>query len=48
MNLSKQWNSLGKGKKEMKKQRAANKKLVTGYLTWLILLGETSYNIETS
>ena len=48
MNLSRQWNNLGRGREEMKKQRAANKKLVIGSLTWLILLGETSYNIETS
>ena len=48
MNLSRQWKNLGRGKEEMKKQRAVNKKLVTGSLTWLILLGETSYNTETS
>ena len=48
MNLSKQWKSIGRGKEEMKKRRAANKKLVTRSLTWLIFLGETSYNIETS
>ena len=29
MNLSKQWKNLGRGKVEMKKRRAANKKLVT-------------------
>ena len=35
-------------KEEMKKRRAANKKLVTRSLTWLILLRETSYSTETS
>ena len=48
MNLSRQWKNLGRGKEEMKKQRASNKNLVTGSLTWLIFLRETSYNIETS
>ena len=48
MNLSRQWKSLGRGKEEMKKQRAANKNLVTGSLTWRILLRETSYNTKTS
>ena len=37
-----------RGKEEMKKQRTSNKKLVTGSLTWQILLGEASYSIETS
>ena len=31
----------------MKTWRAVNKKLVTGSLTWLILLGEINYNTET-
>ena len=48
MNLSRQWKSLGRGKKEMKKQRTMNKKLVTGSLTWRILHGEISYSTETS
>ena len=48
MNLSRQWKNLGRGKDEMKKRRAANKNLVTGSLTRLILHGEISYNTETS
>ena len=32
----------------MKKQKTVNKRLVNGFLTWRILLGETSYNTETS
>ena len=47
MNLSNQWKSLGRGKEEIKKRRAVNKNPVIGSLTWLILLGETSYNTET-
>ena len=31
----------------MRKQREANKKLVTGSLIWLILLGEINYNTKT-
>ena len=31
----------------MKKRRAANKKMVIGSLICIILLAETSYNIET-
>ena len=37
MNLSKQWKNLGRGKVEMKKRRAVNKKLVTSdmaYIAW--------------
>ena len=47
-NCSGQWKNLGRGKEEMKKWRAANKKLVTRSLIWLILLGKINYSTETS
>ena len=47
-NLSRQLKNIGRGKEEMKKHRAMNKKLVTGSLIWLILFREINYNTETS
>ena len=47
-NLSRQRKNLLKGNEEMRKKREANKKLVTGSLIWLILLGEINYNTDTS
>ena len=46
--LSRQWKILEREKEEIKKQKLANKRLVTGSLTWRILLGEISYSTETS
>ena len=47
-NLSRQWKNLERGKEEMKKQRAANKKLVIGSRIWPMSHGRTNCGTKTS